>query len=56
MTTGKATAFTRQAFVGKVMSLLFIGLSAEITLGLVSNRNGAGPCGPCPHALCLIFA
>ena len=56
MTTGKTRALTRQAFVGKVMSLFFIGLSAEITLGLVSNRNGAGLYGPCPHALCLIFA
>ena len=52
----KNHSFDRQAFVGKVMSLFFIGLSAEITLGLVSNRNGAGLHGPCPHAPCLIFA
>ena len=35
----KNHSFDRQAFVGKVMSLFFIGLSAEITLGLVSNRS-----------------
>ena len=39
MTTGKAIAFTRQTFVGKVMSLLFNMLSRLLITFLPSNKH-----------------
>ena len=38
MTTGKTIALTRQIFVGKVMSLLFIKLSKLVMTFLSSNK------------------
>ena len=39
MTTGKTIALTRQTFVGKVMSLLFIVLSRLITVFLPRSKR-----------------